>query len=591
MTRTHDLGADWPRSARRGRQRWTIVALALALSWRPAAQPVAPADLVVLNAKVVTVDAAFRIAEALAVRGGVLVAIGRDSEIEPLIGPRTRVIRAAGRTVIPGLIESHVHALGVAEGEAVQPFVSLPDVPTLQAWVRGRARAAPAGGWIWTPRTFPPRMRERRFPTRAELDAAAPDHPVVVDGAYALAVNTAALRAAGITSATPDPRGGVIVRDAAGEPTGLLRNVGQLLARFDTRTVQGGPPIEWLARVHRSYAAAGITSIVERAASVAGYRVYEQLHREGRLELRAVVTLLAESDGTTAGTERFLRSVPAGFRTGDEWLKGGALKIFADGGILSGTAFMRQPWGTAAAALYGLPNADDRGFLTRSPEQIQAIVRTAHRAGWQVCAHVTGDAGVDAVLDAYQAANRDAPIGSKRFTLIHADFANATAAQRAAALGVVVDTQPAWYYKDADVLASVLGEPRARALIGVRQWLDGGVRVVLNSDHMFGLDPNASLNPFNPFLTMYVAVTRRTEGGRVIGPEQAVTREQALRMMTINAAYLTFDETRKGSIELGKLGDLTILSDDLLTVGAARIKDIVPEATIVGGRVIYERPH
>jgi predicted amidohydrolase YtcJ len=195
------------------------------------------------------------------------------------------------------------------------------------------------------------------------------------------------------------------------------------------------------------------------------------------------------------------------------------------------------------------------------------------------------------VLDAYEAANRDAPIGSRRFTLIHADFANATAAQRAAALGVVVDTQPAWYYKDADVLASVLGEPRARALIGVRQWVDDGVRVVLNSDHMFGLDPNASLNPFNPFLTMYVAVTRRTEGGRVIGPEQAVTREQALRMMTINAAYLTFDERRKGSIEVGKLGDLTILSDDLLTIEAERIKDIVPEATVVGGRVIYERPH
>jgi predicted amidohydrolase YtcJ len=154
---------------------------------------------------------------------------------------------------------------------------------------------------------------------------------------------------------------------------------------------------------------------------------------------------------------------------------------------------------------------------------------------------------------------------------------------------VIVDTQPAWYYKDGDVLAEVLGEARARTLIGVKQWVDGGVRVVLNSDHMFGLDPNTSLNPFNPFLTMYVAVTRRTEGGRVIGPEQAITREQALRMMTIDAAYLTFDEARKGSIEVGKLGDLAVLSDDLLTVPAERIRDIVPETTVVGGRVVYER--
>jgi predicted amidohydrolase YtcJ len=568
---------------------WLILTLLVALPTLPGAQRQTPADLVVLSAKVLTVDPSSRIAAAVAVRGGVFVAVGRDADVEPLIGPRTRVIRAGGRTVVPGLIESHVHALGVAESEAVQPYVALPDIPSLQAWVRARAAALPEGGWIWTPRTFPPRLRERRFPTRAELDAAAPTHPVVVDGAYALAVNTAALRAAGITPATPDPAGGVIVRDAAGEPTGLLRNVGALLSRFDARTGKGTPPLDWLARVHERYAAVGITSIVERAASVEGYRAYEQLHAEGRLQLRAVVTLLAQSDGTEAGTEQFLRTVPAAFKAGDDLLRGGALKVFADGGILSGTAFMRQPWGPAAAALYGLANPDDRGFLTLSPDKMLAIVRTAHRHGWQACAHVTGDAGVDAVLDAFESANREAPIGNRRFTLIHADFANAAAAHRAAALGVIVDTQPAWYYKDGDVLAEVLGDSRVRTLIGVKQWVDGGVRVVLNSDHMFGLEPNTSLNPFNPFLTMYVAVTRRTEGGRVIGPEQAITREQALRMMTIDAAYLTFDEGRKGSIEVGKLGDLAVLSDDLLTVPAERIRDILPETTVVGGRVVYER--
>ena len=205
---------------------WLILTLLVALPTLPGAQRQPPADLVVLSAKVLTVDPSSRIAAAVAVRGGVFVAVGRDADVEPLIGPRTRVIRAGGRTVVPGLIESHVHALGAAEGEAFQPYVALPDIPSLQAWVRARAAALPEGGWIWTPRTFPPRLRERRFPTRAELDAAAPKHPVVVDGAYALAVNTAALRAAGITPATPDPAGGVIVRDAAGEPTGLLRNVG-----------------------------------------------------------------------------------------------------------------------------------------------------------------------------------------------------------------------------------------------------------------------------------------------------------------------------------------------------------------------------
>ncbi len=583
--------AAHPRSPGRARapRGWLMLMLLPALPLLPYAQREPPADLVVLNAKVVTLDPTSRIAAAVAVRGGVFVGVGTDTDVEPVIGPRTRVIHAGGRTVVPGLIESHVHALGVAEGEAFQPYVSLPDVPSLQAWVRARAATVPEGGWIWTPRTFPPRLRERRFPTRAELDAAAPKHPVVVDGAYALAVNTAALRAAGITPATPNPPGGAIVRDAAGEPTGLLRNVGALLSRFDTRTGEAGPPVDWLARVHQRYAAVGITSIVERAASVSGYRTYEELHRRGRLQLRAVVTLLAQSDGTVDGTERFLRTVPAGFGGGDDRLKGGALKVFADGGILSGTAFMRQPWGAAAAALYGLASNEDRGFLTLSPDKMLSIFRTARRHGWQACAHVTGDAGVDAVLDAFEAVNREAPINSRRFTLIHADFANAAAAKRAAALGVIVDTQPAWYYKDGDVLAEVLGEGRVGTLIGVRQWVDGGVRVVLNSDHMFGLDPNTSLNPFNPFLTMYVAVTRRTEGGRVIGPEQAVTREQALRMMTIDAAYLTFDEAHKGSIEPGKLGDLTILSDDLLTVAPEQIRDIVAETTVVGGNVVFER--
>jgi predicted amidohydrolase YtcJ len=589
MLRLHGAARLDLSSSARAVRGWLVAALLIALQPLPSAERQPPADLVVLNAKLITVDPSSRVAEAAAVRDGMFVAVGSQADVEPLIGPRTRVIHAGGRTVIPGLIESHVHALGVAEAEAVQPYMPLPDIPTLQAWVRARAETVPEGGWIWTPRTFPPRLRERRFPTRAELDAAAPKHPVVVDGAYALAVNTAALRAAAVTPTTPNPPGGAIVRDATGEPTGLLRNVGALLSRFDTRTGGGRPPLDWLARVHERYAAVGITSIVERAASLEGYRAYEQLQSAGRLQLRIVVTLLAQSDGTADGTEQFLRTVPAGFRAANDRLKGGALKVFADGGILSGTAFMRQPWGPAAAALYGLTNPSDRGFLTLSPDKMLAIVRTAHRHGWQACAHVTGDAGVDAVLDVFEAANREASIGPRRFTLIHADFANAAAARRAAALGVIVDTQPAWYYKDGDVLAEVLGDARVQALIGVRQWVDGGVRVVLNSDHMFGLDPNTSLNPFNPFLTMDVAVTRRTEGGRVIGPEQAITREQALRMMTVNAAYLTFDETRKGSIEVGKLGDLAVLSEDLFTVPAERIREIVAETTVVGGRVVYER--
>ncbi|PYQ46002.1 MAG: amidohydrolase [Acidobacteria bacterium] len=538
---------------RRIRRRGAAVALVLAIT--PSARPAtAPADLVVLNGKVLTVDTAFRVAEAVAIRGGVFVVVGTSAQARALVGPRTRVVDAAGQTVIPGLIDSHVHALGVAESEARGGFRDLRTIAEIQAWIREKTTTVPEGHWVFSPRVFPTRLAERRLPTRTELDDAAPRHPVVVDAAYAFMLNTAALQAAGIGPDTPSPRGGSIVKDAQGRPTGLLRNVGGLLDRYQAR---GRPDrlLPALEDVHRRYNEVGITSVIERAADLAGYRAYEQLHALGRQWVRATVTLRVDSDGTVEGTEAFIRSLPLRFGEGDDRLRVGPLKIFADGGILAGTAFMREPYGPAAAPLYGVADPSYRGFLTISAENIRNIMRTGHRLGWQMCAHVTGDAGVDAVLDAFAAADADHSIRDRRFTLIHAYFPTPEVARRAAALGVAVDTQPAWYYKDADALLPALGEPRLRPFLGLAEWLRAGVKVVLDTDHMFGVDPDHSLNPYNPFLTLYVAVTRRTQGGQVIGPEQAVSRQDALRMMTANAAWLSFEENRKGSIEVGKLGD------------------------------------
>jgi hypothetical protein len=275
---------------------------------------------------------------------------------------------------------------------------------------------------------------------------------------------------------------------------------------------------------------------------------------------------------------------------GDDYLKAGPLKFFADGGILGGSSFMREPYGPSARALYRIEDPQYRGKLTLTPAQITNIIRAGHRHGWQLAAHVTGDAGVDAVLDAVEAVDREQPIRARRFTLIHAYFPNDDTAKRAARLGVAIDTQPAWFYKDADALTDALGEARMRHFIGLQHWLAAGLHVALNTDHMFGLDPIHSLNPFLPFLTMQTAVTRRTEGGRVIGADQAVTIDQAMRMMTQEAAYLSFDETQKGTLEIGKFGDLAILSANPLTTPADRLRDITVFQTVVGGRVVYERP-
>jgi predicted amidohydrolase YtcJ len=569
-------------------RRPALAVLGLLLAAPCAAQPQspAPADLVVVNGRVLTVDAAFRIVEAAAVRDGVFVAVGTNEEVKKLVGRDTRVIAAEGRSVVPGLIDSHVHALGVAEGETQAPYRELRTIAEIQEWIAAEAAKRPPGQWIWTPRNYPTRIKERRFPTRAELDAVAPRHPVVVDGAYALVVNTAALRAAGIDASTPPPEGGAIVKDAKGEPTGLLRNVGSLLAKY--QPPEQPVPVEALEEVHRRYNQAGITSVIERGANVAGWRSYQKLREQGRLRVRSTVTLRVAADGSVEGTERFVRGLPVRFGEGDDALRVGPLKLVADGGILIGTSYMREPYGLQAAQLYGIEDPEYRGFLTLSADKIRNIVRTGHRLGWQMSAHVTGDGGVDAVLDAVEAADADQPIRDRRFTLIHAYFPNAGAARRASRLGVVVDTQPAWYYKDADALLEGLGEPRMRPFIGLAEWLRFGVKVTLNTDHMFGLDKDSALNPFNPFLTLYTAVTRTTEGGRVVSKSQAVTRADALRMMTINAAYVSFDEKKKGSIEVGKLGDLTVLSDDYLTCPAEKIKELRALYTVRGGEVLYE---
>jgi predicted amidohydrolase YtcJ len=569
-----------------------------------AARQAAPADLVVLNGNIVTVDRTGSVVKAVAIRDGKFVAVGGDADVRPLIGKATRVIDASGRTVIPGLIDSHVHATGVASAEAIQPFKNLESIAAIKDWMRERAAGLPAGTWIWSPRVFPTRVRERRFPTRAELDTAAPNHPVVIDAAYALMLNTKALEAAKITSRTPDPAGGAIVKDAKGEPTGLLRNVGAMLARFAPAD-QERVPLDLLERVHRAYNRVGITSVVERGANLAGYQAYDALKRENRLHVRSTVTIripnipqCRDGAGDTATrppcpeqlaeVERFIGSLPVKAGSGDDWLKVGPLKIVADGGILAGTSFMRKPYGIGSRQLYGVEDAGYRGFLTLTPQQIRAAFAAGHSQGWQVVAHVTGDAGVDAVLDAIEAAQAKDGKPSRRHTLIHAYFSNPETAQRAAQLGVPVDTQPAWYYKDADALSDALGRSRLEHFIGVRTWLENGARVALNTDHMFGLDPDSSLNPFNPFLTMYVATSRVTEGKQTVGAGEAVTREQALRMMTIDAAFLSFDEGNRGSIEVGKLGDLVVLSDHLLTCPVEQIRRIRPVVTVLGGKVIHE---
>jgi predicted amidohydrolase YtcJ len=557
-----------------------------------AAEP--PADIVVLNGKVLTVDAAFSRASAVAIKDGKFVAVGTDAQIRQRVGPATRTIDAQQQTVIPGLIESHVHATGASRGEANVPFQQLHSIAEIQDWVRQRAKALPPGSWIQLPRVDVTRIRERRIPNRADLDAAAPNNPAVFTWQYAnktvQALSSRAITAAGITRDTQPPAGGKIQLDAAGQPTGVIENSNALVLKFmPARELTDEQYHASLLKLLHRYNEIGITSITERNSNVAGYRTYEKLKGDGKLPLRVTVTIGLSTDGSVQSTEQAIARIPFKTGDGDDWVKVGPLKVGVDGGALYGTAYMREPYGPSAFSLYGISDPAYRGDLRISPEKLKNIIRTVHRSGWQMSSHVTGDAGVDAVLDAIEASNADSPVAPRRYNLIHAYFPNEETAKRVARLGVVVDTQPAWFYKDGDALLDALGQKRMESFIGLQTWRKAGAKVALNADHMQGFDPDTSLNPYNPFRAMQTAITRRTEGGKVIGPQQKISREEALRMFTIDAAWMSFDETRKGSIEVGKFADLAILTGDFLATPEAELNKLRAKITIVGGRVMYER--
>ncbi|MFA6547273.1 MAG: amidohydrolase family protein, partial [Limisphaerales bacterium] len=293
---------------------------ALALTfWLGAGAAEKPAELVVLNGKVVTMDAASRRVSAVAVREGVFVAVGANDEARKFIGAGTRVIDAKGRMVVPGLIETHVHATGAARGEVTQPFVQLGSIGEIQDWVRRKIAASAPGAWIQLPRVDVTRIRERRLPARADLDAAAPTHPAVFTWQYAnrqvQVLNSTALRVAGVTKDTKPPGSGKIHLGPDGSPTGMLENCGALTLKFmPSRTVPEDVYHDSLVKLLQNYNEVGITSIFERNSNVEGFRTYEKLKAAGRLTTRVTVTIGLGTDGTVEGTEKAIRAIP--FKTG-----------------------------------------------------------------------------------------------------------------------------------------------------------------------------------------------------------------------------------------------------------------------------------
>ncbi len=546
------------------------------------------ADTILFNGKVITVDKDFTIAEAVAIKGDRVIRVGSSVEIRKLSGPNTKKIDLHGKTVLPGLIDAHLHPLMAAVSELSE---EIPDVHTLRElleYIKQQAEEKEKGEWIIHPKFFPTRIKEMRQPTKDELDLVAPDHPVFLNGSYGGMINSCALRNSGIDRNTKHP--GILKDPETGEPNGILRSSAFKLIKktMPVRTISYEQELDALEKMIRRYNQVGLTGITDATQTTqAGIRKYLDLKNQNRLPIRINLTVRTPD---YESREQFLDElINMGFYSpfGDEWVKICQLKTSIDGGILTGTAYLRQPWGLKAKEIYGIDDPGYRGILIISKDELFGKVSAANETGWKMTAHVTGGGGVDLFLDAYENANREASIKEKRHSIIHGNFFTRDAIDRCAAMGIISDMQPAWFYKDADAMKYILGEERIKTFLPARSMIEKGMILNGGSDHMVKFDSYSSTNPYNPFLGMWVLITRTTERGTVICADEAISRKEALKMYTINNAYGTFDEEIKGSIEPGKLADMIVISTDYLTCPVDSIRYIQVEQTILGGDIVY----
>jgi predicted amidohydrolase YtcJ len=546
-----------------------------------------PTDLVLLNGKIITMDHDFLVAEAVAVSGGKITHVGTTRQIRRYAGKETEVIDLNGKTVIPGIIESHLHPIGASLSELEHEIPDVKSIEELFSWIKNQSMIRKEGEWIIHPKFFSTRLKELRQPSLAALDSAAPYHPVFLNGSYGGMVNSAAMMQSGIDGNTDHPG---VVFDETGSPTGFIKSSAfGLLDLPDPIELSGQDRLDALRSMLRRYNRYGITSIFSASGTYGSVNIFQDLLERDMLTTRVYqnINLRISGEITEESVRQALRDYSNITGYGDEWVRIGQLKIVLDGGILTGTAYLREPWGEIAGGFFGFDDPDYRGVLNYSYEDLTHIVSAANELGWSFTAHCTGGGGVDLLLDVFEEVNRTKPIKERRFSIIHGNFFTPESISRMNELGVYANVQPAWFQKDADAMEKILGEERIHTFHPYRSMIDGGVIINGGSDHMVKWDANTAINPYNPFIAMWTVITRTTERGSVIMPSEAITREEALKMYTINNAYASFEESIKGSIEPGKLADFAILTDDIMTCPVDSIRDIESEMTIVGGKIVY----
>lgn len=531
-----------------------------------------PADLVVLNGRIYTADGTRPLVDAMAVRGGRVIFVGDRAGARALIGSATRTLDLGGRTVIPGMTDAHAHVAGLGAALRNVDLVGTTSYAQVIARVVQRAATTPKGDWIigrgWDQNDW----GDTRFPTHGVLSRAVPDHPVYlerVDGHAGLA-NAMAMQRANVSKDAKDPTGGAIERDAQGSPAGVFVDNAQGLVeraipgatRAQTKQAISNAVVE----MHRW----GMTGVHDAGASPQVLELYEELGREKALNIRLYAMI---SDDSAAIEAWFKRGPQSGLYDGMLWVR--SIKLYQDGALGSRGAALLEPY------------SDDpktSGLLVSRPEHIEDVATRALRAGFQVNTHAIGDRGNRLVLDAFEAALKAVPTADHRFRVEHAQILHSDDIPRFAALGVIPAMQASHQTSDMYWAGTRLGETRLRGAYAWRSLIESGVVIANGSDFPVEL--------VNPLISFKASVSRQDAQGWPVGgwyPEQRMTRDEALKSMSLWAAYAAFQEKELGSLTAGKWADFVVLDQDIMRVPDAMLLDTRVLSTWVGGRAVYER--
>lgn len=532
------------------------------------------ADMVLLNGKIITVDREDSIVEAVAIYDNKILAVGKTAEIKSLVGDSTEVVDLDGKTVMPGIIDSHTHPTGIAE-EYLEVNCRAPpvrNIKDLQDLVAAKVSEIEKGKWIRGSAYNDSKLAEKRQLTRWELDEVSPDNPVMLtsDTGHQCIANSLALEIAGITKDSPDPPGGQYDRDENGELTGLIYEMamGEVYKHIPPYTVT--EIRESYKNVVNQFSKWGITSTHNASSRRTGIRAYKQLLDQGvkQVRMRLMVSVNDEAPGDVVDALEKI-GVESGF--GNEWLQVMSTKIMGDGSGAGGTAGVYTPQNRGTKGL---------GIMMTDEAEIERLVLQSHDAGLRVSIHCIGDRGVDIGLDAIEKAQKRNPISDMRHRIEHNSVCTPKQLKRIKELGVVPSSSVGYMYGLGDQYAENFGEERCRWLHPHKTMKEMGIIAGGNSD--------CPVTYYSPFTQMYAAVTRKSSSGQVVGPEEAIDMMEAIRVYTINGAYVGKDEDILGSIEPGKFADLIVLDRDILAMDPEELLEIRVLKTIVDGKTVYE---